>query len=639
MEDRRAVSATSGDSPRTVRPHGAGAASPAAPRPIDRRFDAKSFLAALRRGPGVYRMYDAVDRLIYVGKARDVRRRLASYFGRRPTSSKVAALLRHLARVEVTFTANEVEALLLESNLIKRHRPRYNVVLRDDKSYPYIRIEGGLGFPRLSFYRGPRRSGTKMYGPYPSAGAARTTLAELQRVFHLRNCSDRYFMNRTRPCLQHQIERCSAPCVGYIGTDEYAEDLAHAVDFLEGHDETVIDALVERMEDRSRRLEFETAARIRDQIQRLRQIRARQDVVSGVGDCDVLALAQGGRTAVVTALPVRAGRVLGSRNYLLRIGVDEEPEAVLESFIAQHYLEDDVPPLLVVDHSFTGSSMLAAALEASAGHRVRISTQVRGTLRRLLALAAGNAREALATREGSNVELEARFGALERVLDLPPGALARIECFDISHTGGESAIGSLVVFDRSGPLKNEYRRYRVREAALGDDYAALAEVLRRRYGRLVAENAALPDLVLVDGGSAHVRRAARALAEVSAGAPRLAGVVKGPGRRPQLDRLVLGPEGRATTLPADSPALLLVQRLRDEAHRFAIGGHRSARARRRRESVLDEVPGIGPVRRRQLLSRFGGLKGLQRASTADLEAIPGVSRALALRIVERLAST
>lgn len=583
-------------------------------------------------------MYDGADRLIYVGKARDVRRRLAAYFARRATSPKIAALRRQLMRVEVTFTANEVEALLLESNLIKRHRPRYNVVLRDDKSYPYIRIEEGLGFPRLAFYRGAHKPGTKMYGPYPSAGAARTTLAELQRVFRLRNCSDRYFLNRSRPCLQYQIERCSAPCVGYIDKAEYATDLAHAVDFLEGRDETVIDALIARMETQSRLLEFESAARIRDQIQRLRQIRARQDIVSGVRDCDVLALAQGGRAAVVTGLPVRGGRVLGSRNYLLRTGVDEPAEAVLESFIAQHYLESRVPPRLVVDRPFAGAKTLADALGSSAGHRVTIRTGMRGTLRRLLALAAGNAREALAVRAGLGAEAEARFAALERVLDLPPGALVRIECFDISHTGGEAAIGSCVVFDRTGPLKNEYRRYRVREAVRGDDYAALSEVLRRRYGRLVAEGAALADLVLVDGGPAHVRRAAEVLAEIAA-PPRLAGVAKGPGRRPALDRLILGPEGRAIALPADSPALLLVQRLRDEAHRFAIAGHRNLRARRRRESVLDEVPGIGPVRRQQLLSRFGGLKGLRRASTTDLEAVPGISRALAKRIVERLAGT
>jgi len=544
-------------------------------------------------------------------------------------------MLRHLDRVEVTWTRNEVEALLLESTLIKQHRPRYNVVLRDDKSYPYIRLEAGEGFPRLNFYRGPSRAAGRLFGPYPSAGAARSTLGELQRVFRLRNCSDSYFRNRTRPCLQYQIERCSAPCVGFIGREEYARDLEHAVGFLEGRDERVVEDLVSRMESASAALDYERAARLRDQIRRLRQIRARQDVVTGVADCDVLALAVAARTAMVALVPVREGRVLGSRHYRLAAGAEQDPAAVLESFIAQHYVKA-APPRLVPDRLLPGAETLAGALEARTGRSVTIRRSGRGALRRLSELAARNAAEALALRRGVVEGQEQRFAALEKTLDLPEGSLERIECFDVSHTGGEAATASCVVFDRDGPRKDAYRRFRIRGAEAGDDYAALAEVLERRYRRLRDEGGQLPELVLVDGGPAQVRRALEVLERLELGTLRLAGVTKGAGRRPSLDRLVLAPLGRSAALGSDSPALHLVQALRDEAHRFALAGHRRARARARGESVLDDVPGIGPVRRRQLITRFGGLKGLRRASELDLAAVPGISHALAARIVRRL---
>ncbi|MGH8270896.1 MAG: excinuclease ABC subunit UvrC [Gammaproteobacteria bacterium] len=599
-------------------------------------FDPQTLLPRLGHGPGVYCMY-AGDKLIYVGKARNLRRRLGSYFGKREAGAKTAAMLRRLDRVEVTHTANEVEALLLEATLIKRHRPRYNVILRDDKSYPWIRLEEGLGFPRLTFYRGPERAGTRRFGPYPSAGAARTTLAELQRVFRLRNCSDRYFKNRTRPCLQYQIERCSAPCVGYIGAEEYGADIAHAVTFLEGRDRGVIEDLATQMETASTALDFERAARLRDQIQRLRRIRVRQDAVTGVADCDVIALAEGDAHAAVAVLPVRDGRLLASRHYLLDAGAAEAAAVILEGFVAQHYLETDrSPPRLVPDRSLPGAAALAMALAARAGHAVEIRGAGRGVLRRLAALAATNAREALALRSGATDALAARYAVLERALDLPEGALARIECFDISHTGGEAAIGSCVVFDRSGAVKDAYRRFRVREAAAGDDYAALAEVLARRYRRVVAAGATLPDLVLVDGGPAQVRRAQRVFDDLGLRNLRLAGVTKGPGRRAAMDRLVLAPRGQTLALGADSPALHLVQALRDEAHRFALAGHRRRRANRRLESVLDAVPGIGPVRHRQLLAHFGGLTEVKRAGVDELTTVPGINRALAERIVEQL---
>ncbi len=599
-------------------------------------FDAKAFLAGLGHKPGVYRMYDASDRLIYVGKARDVHRRLSSYFGARPQGAKVMAMLRRLARIEVTWTATEVEALLLESTLIKEHRPRYNVILRDDKSYPYIRLMPGLGFPRLSLYRGPHRGAGRLFGPYPNAVAARNALTELQRVFRLRNCTDRYFRNRTRPCLQYQIERCTAPCVGLIDQAAYREDLDQAVAFLEGRDEQVIEQLVARMEEASAALDFEKAARVRDQIHSLRRIRAHQDVIGDMQDCDVLAVAEAGHdTAVVVVLPVRGGRLQGSRNYRVAVGAEQGSAAIMEGFIVQHY-EHEAPPRIVPDRPLPSADVLQEALAERAGHKVLIRPAGRGALKRLAALAATNAQE-LIRLNADGTALAARFEALEKALDLPAGELNRIECFDISHSGGESAYGSCVVFDRQGPLKAAYRRFQIREARGGDDYAALEEVLNRRYSRILAEDGALPDLVLIDGGSGQLRRARTALEQLGLAALRLGAVTKGAGRRAEFDRLILAPEGRALALEPESSALHLVQSLRDEAHRFAISGHRRARQKTRNESVLEGVAGVGPVKRRQLLTRFGGLKGLRQASAVDLTAVPGINHALAERIVKHLA--
>lgn len=598
-------------------------------------FDAGTWLAGLGHGPGVYRMYDAADRLIYVGKARDVHRRLGSYFGARPQDAKVMAMLRRLARIEVTWTRTEVEALLLESTLIKQHHPRYNVLLRDDKSYPYIRLTPGLGYPRLSLYRGSRRGAGRLFGPYPNAAAARIALGELQRVFRLRNCTDRYFRNRTRPCLQYQIERCSAPCVGLINETEYGRDLEQAVAFLEGRDEGVIGQLVARMEQASRSLDYEQAARVRDQIRRLRQVRAHQDVVGELDDCDVLAVAVTDRErAVIVVLPVRAGRLLGSRHYQVVMGVERDTAALLEGFISQHY-QHQVPPRLVPDRSLPGARTLGAALAQRLGQAPVIRPASRGSLRRLAELAMTNARE-LARQESGGESLAARFAALESLLDMPPGELHRIECFDISHAAGEAPVGSCVVFDRSGALKSAYRRFNVRAAEAGDDYRALAEVIERRYCRVRNEAQNLPDLVLVDGGAGQVRRIRKVLDRLGLDMLRVVGVTKGIARRAEFDRLLPDTGKHALALEPESPALHLVQALRDEAHRFAIGGHRRARRRARGDSVLDAVAGIGPVKRRQLLTRFGGLKGLREASTVDLLAVPGVNRALAERIVHHL---
>lgn len=603
------------------------------------RFDARTFLASLRPGPGVYRMYDEAGHLIYVGKAKDVRRRLSSYFQRSPDSPKTQAMLKRLGSIEVTRTSSEVEALLLESNLIKQYKPRYNVVFRDDKSYPYIRVTDSLDYPRLSFYRGRRREKGRYFGPYPSAAAARATLGELQRVFKLRNCTDSFFRNRTRPCLQFQIERCSAPCVGYVKSDDYRADFAHAIAFLEGRDEFVIDELVQKMDEASRQLDFERAAALRDQIRRLRQIRARQHVIRNGGTADVFALAMEGEMCVVTRLQLRAGQVVSTEQYLPRVGgIPVNKAMVLETFISQYYLDHPAPPRLIVSRPLPKNSMLEQALRRQTRRELAVVTAKRGTPLRLAQMAQTNADESLRQKLAGEGQSARRVTALERTLSARPGTLARIECFDISHTQGEAPVASCVVFENGRPKKQDYRRFNLRDAPPGDDVAALAEAIERRYRRVKEEGAKLPDIVLIDGGKAQVMKAGTVLRQLDVSVPRLVGIVKGFGRRPEFDSLIVGPSGERLRLASSSPALHLLQAARDEAHRFALSGHRHRRTRSRQTSILDAVEGVGPIRRRELLRRFGGLKGIARASREDLQAVHGISRALAGRIFEHLHS-
>lgn len=597
-------------------------------------FDSRDYLKSVRHSPGVYRMYSPEGQLLYVGKARDVRNRLGSYFAGRPGSPKIEAMLRRLGRIEVDQTASEVEALLLECNLIKKYRPRYNVVLRDDKSYPYLRLDTGLEFPRLVFYRGVKRQGVRYFGPFPSAGAARATLSELRRVFRIRNCSDLFFRNRKRPCLQYQIGRCSAPCVGLIDRDEYNGDVSHAIAFLEGHDETVIEDLMDRMQQASVNLRYEQAARIRDQIQQLRKIQARQAMVTGVGDCDVLGIAVQGPLALVEVLPVREGRVLESQRHYLKTAGEDDPSAILSEFISQHYLERAPPPRLIISRPIADGDLLTSSLKVRWVRQMSIQSATGPVLRRLVGLARENAQMALEAR-GSE-QLDDGFRALEEALGMPVDSIRKIECFDISHTQGEQTRGSCVVFNRDGPVRSAYRRYRIAGVTAGDDYAALAQVLDRRYRKLVEHKSELPDLVLVDGGGSQVRRSLSVLSALGLCHVAVAGVTKGAGRRASLDRLVSGSDGQTVPLRSGSPGLRLVQSLRDEAHRFAITAHRKARARHSVQSPLELVAGIGPVRRQALLTRFGGLKGLRAATAEDLVTIPGISRFLAERIVQYL---
>ncbi|ROR32184.1 excinuclease ABC subunit UvrC [Inmirania thermothiophila] len=594
-------------------------------------FDLEAFLRGLTRRPGVYRFLDAEGRVLYVGKARSLRNRVTSYFRGGVHDRRRQLLLARMRRIEVTVTRTEAEALILENELIKHHRPRFNVLLRDDKSYPYIHLSDHPRYPRLSFYRGPRRRDGRYFGPYPSAAAVRESLQLLQRLFRVRQCEDGFFRNRTRPCLQHQIGRCSAPCVGLISPEDYARDVAHTVMVLEGRDAEVVEALGRRMEAAAERLDFEEAARLRDLIRALQQVRGRQYVATGGGDLDVVACHVEGGAACVELLAVRGGRVLGSRSHFPRLPEGGAGEEVLAAFLAQHYLGRPAPPEIVVARRPPGCE----ALEEALGGAVRIRSGVRGVRRRWLEMAEANAREALRARVSSRAGLAARLAALEEALELE-GPLQRIECFDISHTAGEAAVAACVVFDREGARSADYRRYNLRGIAPGDDYAAIRQAVARRYRRLSEEGAPLPDLVLIDGGRGQLAAAVEALRELQVEGPVLVGVAKGPERRPGEERLFLVGREAPLILPATSPALHLVQSVRDEAHRFAVTGHRRRRARSRQVSVLEAIPGVGPERRRRLLRTFGGLREVARAGVEELARVPGIDRVLARRIYEAL---
>ncbi|HUO81824.1 MAG TPA: excinuclease ABC subunit UvrC [Gammaproteobacteria bacterium] len=591
-------------------------------------FDSRSFVRSLTQRPGAYCMRDAEGAVLYVGKARNLRKRVGSYFMRTATDAKTAALLRQTADVEVTVTGTEAEALLLEYNLIKIHKPRFNVVLRDDKSYPYIRVSTLHDFPRLSFYRGSRKQPGRYFGPYPGARAVRETLSQLQRLFMLRQCDDGFFRNRSRPCLQYQIQRCSAPCVGYIGKEDYARDVRDAIHFLEGRNREVTASFVRRMESAAADLDYERAARYRDHIATLNKVVARQFTGRRRGgDADMVAAAVEGGVHCVAVMFVRAGRNLGSRSFFPRAR-DASACDLLSAFLPQYYLEREAPAEIITGEPVEDADLLDAALTERAGHKVRIRHRVRGERARWLDMAQANAREALAMRLASHSSLAAQRQGLRELLGLDETP-ERIECFDVSHTGGESAVASCVVFGPDGPVRSAYRRFNIAGIAAGDDYAALSQVLTRRYTRIKRGEAPLPDVLLIDGGPGQVKQAAQALEELQVEGVVIVGVAKGSARRPGQERLFLAGRNRPLILPASSGTLHLIQQIRDEAHRFAITGHRQRRGRQRQVSALEQVPGLGPARRRALLRHFGGLQGVSRAGVDDLAGVKGISRKLA----------
>lgn len=605
-------------------------------------FDAADFLRLASRLPGVYRMYDAEGRILYIGKARNLRNRLGSYFQKNPGSLKTAALVSHIASIETTVTASETEALLLEQQLINAHKPPYNILLRDDKSYPYIHVSTADEWPRLGFHRGARRKDGRYFGPFPSSVAVRETINQLEKIFRIRTCDDTFFRNRSRPCLQYQIHRCSAPCVKLVSAEQYAQDVRQLLLFLDGRSDEITGELVKAMESASARLDFEQAAQFRDRIAALRHVQETQFVAKEGGDVDVLAAVCQLGGACVQVLFVRGGRVLGSKSYFPQAGAGSEPSLLLSEFLPQFYAVAgndssgrDVPREVILSHEVEGTDVLADVLAARAGFKVRFTASVRTDRAAWLRLAQANAEHALAAQLASKQGLARRYEALVDALSLPE-IPARMECFDISHTMGEGTVASCVVFDGNGALKREYRRFNIEGVVAGDDFAAMEQAFRRRYTRLKEEGRPLPDLVLIDGGVGQLARAQGVAAELQLEGMQLLGVSKGPSRKAGLESLHVPGRDTPLVLPADSPALLLIQQIRDEAHRFAIAGHRAKRARVRRESPLESIPGIGPQRRRQLLTHFGGWQQLERASAADIARAPGISTALASQIYAAL---
>ena len=598
-------------------------------------FDHQTFLANLTGRPGVYRMLNGEGEVIYVGKARNLKKRVASYFRRQEGNPKVRAMVGQIRDIEVTVTHTETEALILENTLIKELRPRYNVLLRDDKSYPYIYLSDDT-FPRLSLHRGARKQKGRYFGPYPSAGAAKESLNLLQKLFPIRQCENSFFRNRTRPCLQYQIKRCTAPCVGRIDAERYGEDVQHAVLFLEGRDRQVIDELARRMEAAAEALDFETAARYRDQIAQLRRVQERQYVSGEGGDLDVVAGVSRAGTACVQVFYIRGGRNLGNKTFFPRNTQQSEMAEVLGAFLTQYYLAGGdrvIPAEILVNAPPEASELLAQVLSDHAGRRVAIRHSVRGERARWLEMARHNAEHALTARLAARTDLAGRLEALQEALDLE-AVPQRVECFDVSHTRGEAAVASCVVFDAEGPVKSDYRRFNVRDIEPGDDYAAMRQALERRFRRLKEGEGTLPDLLLVDGGKGQLGQAEAVLEELQVAGVTVVGVAKGPTRKPGLEQLFLSGREAPIILPADSPALHFIQQVRDEAHRFAITGHRNRRSKSRQASSLEEIPGLGPKRRRELLRQFGGLQEVSRAGVEDLARVSGISRKLAQRIYD-----
>lgn len=600
-------------------------------------FDSKAFLKTVTSQPGVYRMYDAGGTVIYVGKAKDLKKRLSSYFRSNLGSRKTEALVGQISQIDVTVTHTETEALLLEHNYIKLYQPRYNVLLRDDKSYPFIFLSSDT-HPRLAMHRGAKHAKGEYFGPFPNGYAVRETLALLQKIFPIRQCENSVYRNRSRPCLQYQIGRCLGPCVaGLVSEEEYVEQVDYVRLFLAGKDEQVVNQLVARMEKASQSLAFEEAARIRDQIQAVRRVTEKQFVSNEGDDLDVIGVAFNGGMACVHVLFIRQGKVLGSRSYFPKVPAGTESGEVVETFVGQFYLQGSqartLPGEILLDFNLGDQTLLSDSLTELAGRRINIQTKPRGDRARYLKLARTNAATALVTKLSQHSTITQRLQALATQLKLPE--VKRMECFDISHTMGEQTVASCVVFDSNGPLRAEYRRYNITGITPGDDYAAMNQVLRRRYGKDIEESK-IPDVILIDGGKGQLGQAKQVFAELEVNwdkhHPLLLGVAKGSDRKAGLETLYFEPEGEGFNLPSDSPALHVIQHIRDESHDHAITGHRKKRAKVKSTSTLETIEGVGPKRRQMLLKYMGGLQGLQKATVEDIAKVPGISHGLAEKI-------
>ena len=607
------------------------------------QFDVAAFMRTVTTRPGVYRMYNQQGDIIYVGKAGNLKNRLSSYFQKTLDNRKTQALVSHIANVQTTVTDSAADALLLEQNLIKEHRPRYNIVLRDDKSYPYIYISTRDQYPRLSYQRGARKAPGKYIGPYPSAGSVKRSLWLVQKLFKVRQCEDSYFRNRSRPCLQYQIKRCTAPCVNRISPEDYRQDVEMTIQVLEGKSMEVVNDLVKRMEAASEALDFEAAAQLRDQIGSLKAVSDLSTSMRDDSNADYVAAATKGGQSCVQVFFVRNGINLGNKAFYPATPMGSSSAEILNAFMAQFYLEHDLPREIIVSEPVEDAELFQQVFSQRLGAAVGVVHRVRGERAKLQALALTNADIALAARLASRSGMAARLEAVRELVALDD-APSRMECFDISHTMGEATVASCVVFNAEGPLKSDYRRFNIENITPGDDYAAMRQALTRRYTRLIKENRDLPDILFIDGGKGQISVALEVMSELQVDTVQVVGVSKGPDRRPGDETLILCRDEQLggsleKQLTNDSPALLLIQQIRDEAHRFAIAGHRGKRAKKRQKSILEDIKGLGPKRRKQLLTHFGGLQRLQKAGVEDISSVPGISTELATRVYDELHPT
>ncbi len=603
------------------------------------KFDPAAFLASLTARPGIYEMLDVKGEVLYVGKAKNLKKRVASYFQRRLADTKTLALIEQVNNVVVTITNNENEALLLEDNLIKKFKPRYNVLLKDDKSYPYLFLSAHPQFPRLDIHRGPKRQKGRYFGPFPSVGAVRETLTLLQKIFKIRQCSDNFFSLRIRPCLQFYIQRCTAPCVSYITPEDYQRNVHYVELFLDGKNNEVIEELASKMDKAALNLDYEAAARFRDQVVSLRRVQEKQYMMGGSGDIDLVAAVQKLGVVCIQVQSIRNGRFLGGKSFFPAVPPNTNLNEVLAAFLPQYYLDtargEVIPEMIILNAKLTETDWISNALSQQLGHKIQITERARGKAKQWLELATTNAQHSLHRHLADKVSYYQRFETLQTELQLP-SLPQRIECFDVSHSLGEATVASCVVFDAEGPLKPDYRRFNIKNIQKGDDYAALNQALSRRYTRLKEGEGLLPDILLIDGGKGQLAEAIAVLEELQVSGVLLIGIAKGPERKPGLETLFIVGREHPIHLSPDSTALHLLQQIRDEAHRFAITGHRKQRAKARSQSPLEDISGIGAKRRRELLRQFGGLQEIKRASVEDIAKVPGINRELAQRIYDNL---
>jgi len=600
-------------------------------------FNHKAFLRALTTRPGIYQMYDTEGKLLYVGKARNLKNRVGSYFRASGLTEKTMALVARIQDIQVTVTSTEVDALLLEHNLIKTQQPPYNILLRDDKSYPYIFLSSEDTFPRLSLHRGAKRKKGQYFGPYPGAGAVRESLHFLQKVFKVRQCEDSYFKNRSRPCLQYQINRCTAPCVDLVSKEEYDAQVASTTLFLRGKSQQLMMRLADDMEAAAAQLAYEKATIYRDQLSQLQHVQASQGIEGVTGDLDILAAAAIGGRSCVQVLFVRGARVLGSKTYYPPLKLQESAAQVLSAFIPQYYLGGAraIPAEIIVNEVPEDAVILAQALSVQAQRQVKLRSRVREARARWLKLALQTAQTNLESHLAGRQTIVGRLQALQDLLALPE-LPERMECFDISHSSGEATVASCVVFDQNGARKSDYRKFNIEGITPGDDYAAMQQALERRYNRLKSGEGALPDILFIDGGRGQVTQAMTVLRELQLSGVEVIGVAKGVTRKAGFETLINGATGQETQLPGDNAALHLIQQIRDEAHRFAITGHRARRDKARQRSVLEDIPGVGARRRRELLRHFGSAQGVENANVEELKKISGISATMAQQIYDHL---